>query len=113
MQIPDGTGGPDPLKKTKSKTTFPKERLYQLQKQYRERKKEKVKKLEMDLDEARAKIEAEKAATDAAHAEIIQLKLQAASFRMKYEVATNELEETKFAMNLLRRGNSLSRCKTT
>ncbi len=89
-------------KKERAKSTFPKERLYELQKNYRERKKEKVKKLENDLEAALLQIDAQKAALSAANEEIIQLKLQVASFRMKFQVANSELEETKIALNFLR-----------
>jgi len=101
-----GTDGTDPPKKP-AKTTFPKERLYQLQKNYRERKKERVKKLESDLEEANREIDAGKVALAAARDEILQLKHTVASFRMKFEVASDELKETRHALNLLRETNSI------
>jgi chromosome segregation ATPase len=95
----------EPFVKKRAKSTFPKERLYQLQKNYRERKKEKVKKLEEDLAAATSQIEAEKAALSAAMDEIYQLKLQLASFRMDSEATKFELARTCDVLNLLRRTN--------
>lgn len=91
-----------PRKKKPGKSTFPKERLYQLQKNYRERKKDHVKKLERDLEDAKQEIAEGKAALKAAHHDIVQLKLQVAKFRFQFQVANSELEETKLALNFLR-----------
>lgn len=82
--------------KKPAKSTFPKERLYQLQKNYRERKKAKAKQLEGDLDAAKKQI-------DEKNDEIVLLKLQVARFRVKLQAASCELEETRAALNFVRR----------
>jgi chromosome segregation ATPase len=101
----DGLSNGGPPVKKRAKPTFPKERLYQLQKNYRERKKEKMKKLEEDLAAATAQIETEKAALSVAKDEICQLKTQLASFRMDCEATKFELARTCDVLNLLRRTN--------
>jgi len=63
--------------------------------------------MESDLEEAKKEIDAGKVALAAANEEILQLKHTAASFRMKFEVASDELKETRYALNLLRETNSI------
>ena len=84
------------------KSTFPKERLYQLQKNYRERKKAAAKKNESELEEARALIQEQQEALAAARLEILQLKAQLTNFRIDFEITKNELVETKAALKLVR-----------
>ena len=90
-----------PAKKKKN-STFPKERLYELQKNYRERKKQAVKNLERTLEATNQQMDAEKAVHAAALKEIVELKLRLASFRVKLQATSCELEETKIALNLVR-----------
>lgn len=96
----------EPTKKKTAKSTFPKERLYQLQKNYRERKKEHVKKLESDLEEARKHIAQQDAVIDAALDEIAQLRLEVQKYRADLQAAHCEL-------NLHRTSNPISQPDST
>ena len=89
-------------KKQRPKTTFPKERLYQLQKNYRERKKAAAKKIETELEEARAQIQEQKNALEAAQYEILQLKAELAGLRIDFDITKKELVETKAALKIVR-----------